>query len=195
MASTLGLLGFDVINVRDGSSDDMTRAVESFLKRLGQNDVGLFYFSGHGVEYAGRNYLLPINLNTNEPEEIPRFGLDVTRLIERLSRAEDKLSIIVVDACRNNPVRSKTRQLSAGLSEIKPARGALIGFSTGPGMVAEDGQDNLSPYTKHLAKNLMQKGLKVESIFKITARDVEIETAGRQIPWYSSNLRLDFSLH
>lgn len=195
MSSTLKKLGFDVHDVRDGTAQTLEVELNQFLNRLGKYDIGLFYFSGHGVEYSGRNYLLPVNAKFNDPDEIPRVGLDVTGLIERLGRIEDKLSIIIVDACRNNPVRSRTKQLNTGLKEMVPSRGSLVGFATGPGMLAEDGNENLSPYTKHLINNINQKGLGIESVFKKTARDVEIQTGGRQIPWYMSNLTFEFSLH
>jgi hypothetical protein len=195
MASTLSTLGFEVFNLRDGNSRKMNQELGEFLSKIGKFDVALFYFSGHGIEYAGKNYLLPIDAKFNDPDEIPRMSLDVTKIIERLSRYEDKLSIVIVDACRSSPVRSTTRQFKVGLAEVSPLRGSLVGFSTGPGMLAEDGNDKVSPYTKHLMKNIIQKGVGIESVFKSTARDVEIETAGRQIPWYMSNLRVEFSLN
>jgi len=195
MSETLSGLGFEVYNLRDGNSTTMEQVADEYLSKIGKYDVALFYFSGHGVEHSGRNYLLPIDAKFNDPDEIPRMSLDVTKIIERLSRFEDKLSIVVIDACRSSPVRSKTKELKMGLAEVTPMRGSLIGFSTGPGMLAEDGNDNLSPYTKHLTKNITQKGLGIESVFKKTARDVEIQTAGRQIPWYMSNLRVEFSLN
>ena len=195
MSATLTGLGFEVYNLRNGNSTTMDQTANEFLSKIGKYDVALFYFSGHGVEHSGRNYLLPIDAKFNDPDEVPRMSLDVTKIIERLSRFEDKLSIIVIDACRTSPVRSKTKEIKIGLAEVAPMRGSLIGFSTGPGMLAEDGNGNLSPYTKHLINNITQKGLGIESAFKKTARDVEIETAGRQIPWYMSNLRVEFSLN
>ncbi len=195
MAGALKGIGFDVILLKDATTESMRMAFEQFLSRLLKDEVGFIYLSGHGVEYRGRNYFLPVNARFSDPDEIPRFAFDVTQMIERMSRAGDKLSILVLDACRNSPVLSNERDFRQGLATMQSKKGALIGFSTSPGTIAEDGAGRNSPYTKHLIRNLQRKGLRIEDVFKQTARDVETETAGRQIPWYSSSLLANISLH
>jgi hypothetical protein len=194
MAAVLTEIGFEVINLRDGTTESTKRTLDHFISRMLGNEIGFVYLSGHGVEYQGRNYFLPVNTRFNSPDEIPRIAMDITLLADKLSKSGDKLSIVVVDACRSSPVRSTGREFKQGLINIE-AKGALIGFSTSPGRVAEDGTGRNSPYTKHLMMNLRKKGMRIEDIFKDTAKQVEIETAGRQIPWYSSNLRQEFALH
>jgi hypothetical protein len=195
MAKTLIELGFDVMVLKDASSETMRSTLDQFVIKLLQSEIGFVYLSGHGIYYNGRNYFLPVNTRFNDADEIPRFALDVSQMIERLSRAGDKLSILVIDACRNSPVVSTDRNFKQGLAAIPSKKGALIGFSTAPGTVAEDGSGRNSPYTKYLIKNLQRKGIRVEEVFRQTARDVETATAGRQVPWYSSSLLADFSLH
>jgi hypothetical protein len=195
MARALNEMGFRVILLKDGTTDKIKNAFDQFIGLLLEGDIGFVYLAGHGLEYQGRNYFLPVNTRFRDPDEIPRVAFDVSQMIERVGRSGDKLTIFVIDACRSNPTLGGERSFAQGLARMPPAVGALIGFSTSPGTVAEDGAGRNSPYTKYLIKNLQRKGLRIEDVFKQTARDVEVETAGRQIPWYSSSLRVNISLH
>jgi hypothetical protein len=186
--------GFKVFFIENASFAKMNDGVNLFLDALKFGEVGFIYYSGHGVEYKGRNYLLPVNFNASDEEEIPRQALDISAVVEKISKAERKVNIVIIDACRSSFVTSKNRSVSSGLHKMDGARGTILAFSTAPGKVAEDGNGRNSPYTKHLLKSMSVPGRKIEDVFKETARNVEVETVGRQIPWYNSSLMVDFSL-
>lgn len=194
VASALEDLGFKVINVRNAGSPELKAAIDQYLKMLRSSDVGLVYFSGHGVEYAGRNYLLPVDFQANEEDEIPRQSIDLTVLVDKVTKAQGKLNIVIVDACRSSFLSSTNRSVAQGLAKMSPVEGTILAFSTAPGQIANDGAGRNSPYTDSLIRTLKKPGLKVEDIFKETAKLVEIQTAGRQHPWYTSNLTSDYAL-
>lgn len=194
VSAELKELGFEVIDVRNADSLQLKKALDEYLRRLRTSDVGVIYFSGHGVEYAGRNYLLPTDFQANDEDEIPRQATDLTILVDKVSKAQGKLNIIIVDACRSNFVSASRRSASQGLAKMPPVEGTIVAFSTAPGQVASDGDGRNSPYTKNLIRVLAKPGLKVEDVFKETAKLVEIETAGRQQPWYTSNVTSQYAL-
>lgn len=194
MRDFLQTADFDVIYVANGRLEEMRSRVEDFTARLSHSDVGLIYYSGHGVEYRGRNYLLPVDTNIQQEGEIPRQAIDISSVVESLNKLERKVNIVIIDACRSNFIPSSVRSASVGLRKMDGVRGTILAFSTAPGQVAEDGNGRNSPYTKHLLKSMSVPGKKIEDVFKETARQVEVETVGRQVPWYNSSLLVDFSL-
>ena len=185
---------FDVVFLENGDLESMKGSLMQFTEKLKLSEVGLIYYSGHGIEHKGRNYLLPVNFNINDEDEIPRQALDISAIVDRLSKAERKVNIVIIDACRSSFVSSNQRAYSQGLHKMEGARGTILAFSTAPGKVAEDGNGRNSPYTKNLLKSMAVPGKKIEDVFKETARNVEVETVGRQVPWYNSSLLVDFSL-
>lgn len=194
VAAVLKELGFEVISIRNADAVQMRKGFDEYLKKLRTSEVGLVYFSGHGVEYAGRNYLLPVDFQANEEDEVPRQATDLTILVDKVTKAHGKLNIVIVDACRSSFITSSTRMITQGLGKMPPVAGTIMAFSTAPGQVADDGEGRNSPYTKSLLRAMKQPGLKVEDVFKETAKLVEVETAGRQQPWYSSSLTTEYAL-
>ncbi len=195
MSTFLRRSGFTVIDLRDGNLKDMQAAISDFTEQLKSAWAGFVYYSGHGVEHRGRNYLLPVDVQINEEDDIPRQALDASTLVESVSKAERKVNIFVIDACRSNFIPSRQRSASQGLAKMDGLSGTIVAFSTAPGKEAEDGNGRNSPYTKSLLQAMAVPGRKIEDVFKDAARKVEIETAGRQIPWYNSSLLVDWSIH
>lgn len=187
-------LGFEVVSIRNADAVQMRKGFDEYMKKLRTSEVGLVYFSGHGVEYAGRNYLLPVDFQANDEDEIPRQATDLTILVDKVTKAQGKLNIIIVDACRSSFITTSTRMSTQGLGKMPAVAGTIVAFSTAPGQVADDGGGRNSPYTKSLLRAMKQPGLKVEDVFKETAKLVEVETAGRQQPWYTSSLTTAYAL-
>ncbi len=194
MRDFLRSANFDVVFLENGDLEKMQDSMSRFTEKLKLSEVGLIYYSGHGIEHKGRNYLLPVNFNINNEDEIPRQAIDISAIVDRLSKAERKVNIVIIDACRSSFVSSNQRAYSQGLHKMDGARGTILAFSTAPGKVAEDGNGRNSPYTKNLLKSMSVPGRKIEDVFKETARSVEVETVGRQVPWYNSSLLVDFAL-
>jgi hypothetical protein len=183
--------GFEVIRLENADLRQMQDAVRSFGNRLSKNDVGLFYFSGHGVQVKGKNYLIPVRENIKQSFEVPSGAIDADLVLATMENAKNNLNIMILDACRS-PFPGEARSLSRGLATLDAAKGTLIAYATAPGKEALDGQGSNSPYTKHLVRALQQKGLPIEQVFKQVRIAVVEETKGNQVPWENSSIMGDF---
>ena len=184
--------GFRVIELYDAELKDMRDTIKLFGDQLKDYDVGLVYYSGHGIEFAGRNYFIPVNAAINTEEEIPRQAFDATEIIEKINKNNVKTSIFILDACRNAPVFSSFKSMKTGLAIMQGSSGSIVAFSAAPGQVALDGNGRNSPYTSVLLKQIQIPNKKIEDVVKDTARLVSENTQGHQIPWYNSSLVGDF---
>jgi len=186
--------GFEVIDLRDASLQQMRNGVRQFGDRLINNDVGLVYFSGHGVEVRGRNYFIPVNADIMREDEIADQGLDVSLILEKMNTAGKGVNILIVDACRDDPFGRSFRSSSRGLAQMDAPRGTIIAYATSPGKVASDGdpRERNSPYTKNLVKAMLQPNKPIEQVFKEVRRAVQEETKNQQTPWENTSLSGDF---
>jgi hypothetical protein len=186
--------GFEVIDLRDATLPQMRTAVRQFGDRLINNDVGLVYYSGHGVEVKGRNYFIPVNADIQREDEIADQGLDVSLILEKMSTAGKGVNILIVDACRDDPFGRSFRSSSRGLANMDAPRGTIIAYATSPGKVASDGdpRERNSPYTKHLVKAMQSPNKPIEQVFKEVRRAVQDETKNQQTPWENTSLSGDF---
>jgi formylglycine-generating enzyme required for sulfatase activity len=194
MANTLRQIGFDVIHREDLTRAQMLEAINEFGARLHTGGVALFYYAGHGAQISGRNYLLPVEVTgINNAEEIEAKMLYAGYPLELMS-AKNGLNIMVLDACRNNPLKfGFTSEVKPGFAELKATTtGTLIAFSTAPGYLALDGRGNQSPYTEALSQNLLLRPSRIEDVFIRTRIQVDNATQGKQIPWESSSLKSIF---
>lgn len=186
--------GFEVIDLRDATLPQMRTAVRQFGDRLINNDVGLVYYSGHGVEVKGRNYFIPVNADIQREDEIADQGLDVSLILEKMNTAGKGVNILIVDACRDDPFGRSFRSSSRGLAQMDAPRGTIIAYATSPGKVASDGdpRERDSPYTKHLVKAMQAPNKPIEQVFKEVRRAVQDETKNQQTPWENTSLSGDF---
>ena len=184
--------GFEVIDLRDASLQQMRAGVRQFGDRLINNDVGLVYYSGHGVEVKGRNYFIPVNADIMREDEIADQGLDVSLILEKMNTAGKGVNILIVDACRDDPFGRSFRSSSRGLAQMDAPRGTIIAYATSPGKVAADGDGRNSPYTKNLVKAMQQPNKPIEQVFKEVRRAVQEETKNQQTPWENTSLSGDF---
>jgi hypothetical protein len=145
--------------------------------------VGLFYFSGHGAQIEGENYLIPAGSEIADFDDVKTKSLTGTEIVDAMSAAKNDLNIIILDACRNNPIDPNG---SKGLSRIDSSSSLFVSFATSPGAVALDGAGNNSPYTKYLAQSIAAPNLNIEETFKRTLKGVYVDTHGEQTPWISS---------
>jgi hypothetical protein len=186
--------GFEVIDLRDATLQQMRTGVRQFGDRLINNDVGLVYYSGHGVEVKGRNYFIPVNADIMREDEIADQGLDVSLILEKMNTAGKGVNILIVDACRDDPFGRSFRSSSRGLAQMDAPRGTIIAYATSPGKVASDGdpRERNSPYTKNLVKAMQQPNKPIEQVFKEVRRAVQEETKNQQTPWENTSLSGDF---
>lgn len=192
MAETLHQLGFMVTLLLDANLREMEDLVEQFARRLHEGKPGLFYFSGHGVQIAGENYLIPLGARIEREQDVRYEAMPVGRVLGALEEARNTLNIIILDACRNNPFVRGWRSPQSGLAMVQAGLGMLIAYATAPGKVAADGYGRNGTYTKHLLQSMTTPGLSIERVFKQVRLAVIEETGGQQTPWESSSLTGDF---
>lgn len=199
IAANLRTLNFDTTLQLNLNVRDFRRVLREFLRRM-QDEEGaaVLYYAGHGVQMDGRNYLLPVDINLRDQEEVKDESVDIDELfVSRIDRSRSKARIIILDACRDNPFGPRTRAAgrNAGLAEMA-ARGTLIAYASAPGAPAEDGPPGSnSIYTRHLAREMMIEGLEVEQMFKRVRVAVLRDTQDRQVPWVNTSLTVNFSFN
>ncbi|MCK5718081.1 MAG: caspase family protein, partial [Thiomargarita sp.] len=191
MAKVLKKLGFKVIVKYNVTNREMTQAAQNFGKRLQrENDVGLFYFSGHGVQSEGINYLVPIDAKVKSEADIPWENLDTSRLLAQMKQANNGVNIIILDACRNNPFKSNTKSVANGFAKMDSPTGSLIAYATAPNTTAAgDSSTRNSIYTKYLLTALKQyPHWSVLDMLTEVTKQVSLNTNQVQIPWKSDSL-------
>ena len=193
MADIVRRFGFEVTLLRDADKSTMERAVEDFTTRVQRRSVGLFFFSGHGAQIDGQNYLIPIGAALDEPSDVKYRAVAADWILARMDDIGMEVKLLILDACRNNPFgRSWTRALNRGLVTMDAPKGSLIDYSTSPGKTAEDGTGRNSPYTTHLLREIPQPRRPIELMFKAVRVGVQEETKGQQTPWEASSLTGEF---
>ena len=189
MARTLKELGFDVRLREDVDRRSMLQALRELEDTLRKTKgVGFVYFAGHGVQVNGRNYIVPIGANLVRDVDAQKNAIDADAVLQSLRDTGAKLNILVLDACRNNPLLATSRSTGtagakAGLAPMRPPEGALVAFATEPGRLASDGKETGNGlYTRHLAKWIKEPDITLEQVFKRTREAVQLESKGEQIP-------------
>ncbi len=193
IAKKLKSLGFKVILKLDANEKQMIQAIRKFGHLLrDRRGVGLFYYAGHGMQVQGENFLLPIGADILEEDEIMYESINVNRVMEKMERANSRINIVILDACRNNPFERSFRSASRGLAQMKSPSGTLIAFATEPGNVALDGNERNGIYTQNLLKHMDAENLDIGRMFRKVRSDVRSVTNNSQTPWESSSLTGDF---
>jgi hypothetical protein len=196
IGDTLKGLGFEVIPRINADQTTMKRAIQEFgarLEKAGPGAVGLFYYAGHGVQLNGKNYLIPTTAQIEREGDVEIEAVSADWVIEQMRYARNRLNIMILDACRNNPFIHNNRSLGGnGLAGIEAPAGILIAYSTAPGSVATDGSGRDSPYAEALSHAMRDVHGPVEQVFKHVRVGVMDATSGNQVPWESSSLTGDF---
>jgi uncharacterized caspase-like protein len=202
ISEQLKRLGFAVIDGRDLDRSAMQAALGRFAQRLRGADAGLVYYSGHGLQIYGQNFLVPVDLKMDGGAFTPFEMVKLDDVIEALSYT-DGVRLLVLDACRDNPFANSIAQnkgnrgasMTRGLAKIERSQGMLIAYSTQSNAVAADGNGRNSPFTDALVREMQVPGLEVATVFRRVAINVNRETGGAQTPELSVSLLQDFYLN
>ena len=198
-------LGFEVVEGLDLDGAGLKEKLKEFRDKLDGRTLAVFYYSGHGMQIEGHNYIIPIDAKIDKPEDVKLETVDMD-LVLQLMRAADRVNIVVLDACRDSPfarsirrsskagTRSAESAWSGGLAEIKSSVGSVIIYATDPGNVAQDGEGRNSPFTEAFLKYAPQSGVEISKVVKRVRYDVVQATGSRQVPWDSSTLINDVYL-
>ncbi|MBT1515111.1 caspase family protein [Bradyrhizobium sp. SRL28] len=194
MAQLLNTAGFEVTQATDLARSEMVRVVQDFSAKVaerGPGAVAMIYYAGHGVQVAGENYLLPVDAKISAPSDLDGNSLRLVDLMGTLESIQSRMRIVVLDACRNNPF-PEVNDTGRGLAIVDAPNGSIVGYSTAPGMEAQDGDGNHSPYTSAFLNIAREPNLPIEQLFKRVRLEVNNTTKGKQTPWESSSLTSDF---
>lgn len=208
-------LGFEVQTVNDGDRKRLSRQLQRFVEDAEEADVALLYYSGHGIEAGGENYLVPVDADIAAVDAADKHLVSLAEAMETL-RETVPISIVLLDACRTNPFPpgamlrraageegqpvtaaglGQPRSVTAFGGRSAPAGeetfGSVIGYSAEPGQVALDGEPGgNSPYAEALIRHLSaMQGEEFGMVLRMVAEEVYLRTRGAQRPWVNESLR------
>jgi uncharacterized caspase-like protein/regulator of sirC expression with transglutaminase-like and TPR domain len=193
IASALQSVGFEVMKYQNVTQREMKMAINAFGQKLHGYEVGVFYYAGHGIQNKGMNYMIPVEADLQNEEQVEFDCVAADRVLAYMDAAQVKVNVIIMDACRNNPFeRSWHRSANGnGLAMMNAPTGSLIAYATAPGRVASDGTGSNGLYTSALLKYLNDPKLSIEQVFKKVRTEVTEKSAGAQVPWETTSLTGD----
>ena len=193
IADALKVMGFSVTVALDTGRAQMVSAIQAYTQELAKlKCVGLFYYAGHGIQLAWKNYMLPVDAALDTLADVQKQAVEVGALLEGIVRAANPMNVIILDACRDNPFGSTEEVEQKGLSQMDAPPSTLLAYATSPGNVASDGDGTNGLYTEHLLKEMKVPEAKIEDVFKRVRLGVRRKSNGQQIPWESTSLEEDF---
>ncbi|MCC6411396.1 MAG: SUMF1/EgtB/PvdO family nonheme iron enzyme [Saprospiraceae bacterium] len=195
ISSALKSVGFDVILVKNATNRVLEEKVREFTATIeaGKYPVALCYYSGHGLQVDGENYLVPIDANPQRQTDVKWECLNAQRIIDAMESARATTKIILLDACRNNPLPKSWGKStgSNGLAYMNAPAGTFLGFATSPNNIAYDGEGNNSPYTTAILQNLQTPGLSISDLFtrvNKTTQTLAAKEGKTQTPFFNTSL-------
>lgn len=193
IAAELAECGFKVDLTLDAGRQTLISAIEKYADLLAKSKgVGLFYYAGHGAQLGWRNYLIPVDAEIDKLEDMKTKTVDLSSLLTGITKSQNAMNIIILDACRDNPFGSRVPTEQKGLSQFDAPPGTLLAYATAPGNTASDGSGENGLYTENLLKELRVADAKIEDVLKRVRLNVRRTSSGQQIPWESTSLEDDF---
>ncbi len=187
ISAKLRALGFKVTEIRDAGREQMVRGLSEFSRTAARADLTLLFYAGHGVQIAGANYMIPVDLSLNDSVQASLQAVSLNQVVEQYLPGKTKL--VFLDACRDNPLMaSGARGVTKGLAPINVSEGTLIAYATKDGQTAEDGagQTN-SPFTTALLEHLADPE-DIAVVLRTVRAKVMQRTNNRQQPWEYGSL-------
>jgi hypothetical protein len=202
MAVALKKVGFEIVAVKNVDKRSLEKAMADFGRLAQEADAALVYYAGHGIQYQGLNYLMPVDARLEDEYSVNYELTRIDDLLFALSKARG-VRILILDACRNNPLAERLSSRRAnrdfvstrGLARIEAPRGMLVAFATQSDQIAADGAGRNSPFTGALLKEIEAPGIEIATLFRRVAIDVNQATGGRQLPELSISMAGEFYLN
>ncbi|MEQ1951999.1 caspase family protein [Mesorhizobium yinganensis] len=200
ISAVLSDANFEVTVGENLDKAGLEKTVREFLQTLNDGDVALFYYTGHAVQVADQNFIIPVDASLSSSYDLEVETYNVNNLLDYM-RAASGMQILVLDACRDNPFRNQYYYLgdkkvdvagSKGLASLTPKQGSLIVYSTAPGEVAYDGGGDISPFAGAFADKVLSPNKEVREVLTMVRSAVIDSTGGRQVPWDVSSLTSQF---
>ena len=201
VSAALKRLGFEVVEGYDLKMAEMTGVVREFAQKLDGAKAGLVYYAGHGSAVGDENYLIPVDASLRSEADLDFKAVNVQLVLRQMQR-DERVNILILDACRDNPFASqlaaKSRAVTRGLTaiETQSASGILIAFATDPRATALDGEkDGNSPFTSALLKHIETPEVSITTVMDRVRADVWEATGKKQKPWTNSSIIGEFRLN
>jgi tetratricopeptide (TPR) repeat protein len=202
VADALKRTGFQSVTLQiDLGRDALVIALRNFAQQAETADWSVVYYSGHGMEVGGVNYLIPVDARIATDRDIGFEAVALDQVLNAAERAK-RLRLVILDACRDNPIASQmkrtltvaSRSVSRGLASVEPDAGTLVVYAAKDGETALDGEGFNSPFAEAFVKNLQTPGLEVRRMFDFVRDDVMEATQRRQKPFSYGSIsgRQDF---
>ncbi|RMH52657.1 MAG: hypothetical protein D6686_02190 [Alphaproteobacteria bacterium] len=188
--AALGGLGFRVIRAEDRDAAGMRAALEAFRAAADRAEIALFFYAGHGVQAGGENYLLGSDLAELSRSAVEAAAVTLSEVQAAIRSARPELGVIILDACRDNPLTRAGAGFvdGPGLRRSSGGAGLLIAYATDPGAVAYDGAGDNSVFTAALLQHIATPGLEIRLMFGRVRQQVVLKTGGQQVPWVEESV-------
>lgn len=190
ISDALRAQGFDIFPASNTTRAEFDKIFDDFKAQAKTADVSLVYFSGHGFQLNGTNYLVPVDAHLNDRAKIVEETISLDKIIAEV-QSPDRQTLIFLDACRNNPLPGGG-SVNAGLAQVTGGANVFVAFATQPGNISYDGVSSYSPFTKALLDHINTPGQDISNLMIKVRTDVEANTLGRQLPWDQSSLKRQF---
>lgn len=192
ISKQLRALGFEVIQRENLKTREIGAVYREFRSKIQPGATALFFYAGHGLQFKGQNYFPAVDSDISSEEEVPLQSLNLSQILDNMDEAKAGVSLVFLDACRDNPFARRFRSGLRGLAKVEAASGTLIHYATKPGSVAADGEGQNGTYTEALLAQMNEPGIPVELMLKKVSNRVVAKTKGKQEPWVEGSLRGDF---
>ena len=194
LAEAFRRLNFDSVTLKENLDyRNLRLALKDFANESAGAELALVYFAGHGIEVAGQNFLIPTDARLESATDVDFEGIALPSVMSSVEGAKN-LKMVILDACRNNPFRSRmalrsgTRSIGRGLAKVEPDNNTLVAFAAKEGTVALDGDTGHSPYANALLQVIEEPGVEIGFMFR-RVRDLVLKATGqRQEPFTYGSL-------
>jgi tetratricopeptide (TPR) repeat protein len=193
-AATLRRIGFSTVTLQlDLTRDKLYEALKSFAAAADRADWAVVYYAGHGMEFNGVNYLVPVNAKLANDRDISYEAVALEQVLLAVEGAH-KLRLVILDACRDNPFiktmvkTNASRSVGQGLAKVEPEGATLVAYAAKEGHVAWDGEGGNSPFVSAIIKNIEIPGVEINFLFRKVRDEVLKATGGHQEPYVYGSL-------
>nr|WP_245316367.1 caspase family protein [Mesorhizobium wenxiniae] len=195
VSNTFRSAGFDVFVASNLTKLQFEGQFRNYLAAVDGADVAVVYYSGHGFQIGGENFLIPVDASLKDAADVEVQAIKLNDVLQQM-RSKSKIQVIILDACRNNPFPRKDYWLrdqlitasGTGLAQVRSSLNTLIAFATEPGAVAYDGAGDLSPFSFAFSRRALAPNQEIRTVLATVRRDVVEATKGLQVPWENSSL-------
>lgn len=201
ISAELKQAGFEVTTALDQDKPALRETLDTFYEALTGADAALFFYAGHGMQFNGVNYIVPVDARLTSPTRVSDETVALDELLEYMQKGA-RLSLVFLDACRDNPLAvelqrkvsgaSRTASVSRGLGRVNANPDSLVVFAASAGKTAADGDGQHSPFTTALLKHMLTPDIEVDTMLRRVGRDVVAATDGAQVPERWSKLNNEF---